>query len=70
MRVDRLDGSVMIMGRLDVPVIGSPRCPFEPRGQGRRREEGDQDEDNKTSAHCGSPCVVPTGVNRSLRFGC
>ena len=55
----RLDGSVMLMGRLDVSVIRSPRIPFEPPGQGGRREEGDQEEGNKTSAHCGSPCCAP-----------
>ena len=49
----------MLMGRLDVSVIGTPRRPLEPPGQGGRREEGDQEEGNKTSAHCGSPCCAP-----------
>ena len=57
--IDRPDGPVMLVGRLDVPVIRSPRSPFEPPGQGGRREGRDQEEGNKTSAHCGSPCVVP-----------
>ena len=54
--IDRLDVPVMLVDRLDVPVIGRP---FEPPGQGGRREGGDQEEGNKTSAHCGSSCVVP-----------
>jgi hypothetical protein len=52
----RFDGPVMLVGRPDVPVIGSPRSRFEPPGQGGRREGGDQEERSKTSPHCGSPC--------------
>ena len=70
--IDRPDGPVMLVG-LDVPVIRSPRSPFEPPGQGGRREGRDQEEGNKTSAHCGSPCVVPPVLNattsKSLTWG-
>ena len=44
-------------------VIRSPRIPFEPPGQGGRREEGDHEEGNKTSAHCGSTGEIRTGAN-------
>ena len=38
--------------------VGDPLSEefFEPPGQGGRREGRDQEEGNKTSAHCGSPC--------------
>ena len=46
------DGREMLVGRLDLPVLGFPRSPFEPPGQGGRREGKEQEEGNKTSAHC------------------
>jgi hypothetical protein len=49
------DGPLMLEGRLDVPVIRSPRSPFRSPSQSSRRKAGVQDEGNKTSAHCGSP---------------
>ena len=52
----------MLGGRLrDMPLMGSRRSPFEPPGQGGRREGegGDQKEGNKGFDHWGSPCVVP-----------
>ena len=57
--INRLDGPVMLVDRLDVSVIRFPRIPIEPPGQGGRREGGDQKEGNKTFDHWGSPCVVP-----------
>ena len=37
----------MLVGRLDLPVLGFPRSPFEPPGQGGRREGKEQGEGNK-----------------------
>ena len=41
------DGREMLVGRLDLPVLGFPRSPFEPPGQGGRREGKEQEEGNK-----------------------
>ena len=54
--IDRLDGPVMLVGRLDVSVIRSPRGPFEPQARAVAEKEETKRRAITHLLIVGSPC--------------